>query len=133
MILPLSLRFFKKVLHGFILPEILLVMFLIAFVVTIGISAYRGQILKSYDARRKVDLDRLKKAVQEYEIDFDCYPVSIPTCNVTPHALSVYIDKIPCDPESGYDYVYETDGLSCPKWFRIYASLKNRNDASSSD
>jgi len=118
----------SKIKGGFILPEILIVIFLLGFLATAGIAVYRSQLLKSHDARRKGDLDRISKAVSEYEIDFDCYPDSIPACSITPHALSDYIDKIPCDPQTQSDYIYETQAGSCPGWYRIYATLGNTQD-----
>ena len=126
--LPLSPQFFKKVLHGFVLPEILLVMFLIGFMATIGIAVYRGQIQKAYDARRKSDLHKLKLAAEEYEKDYDCYPDTLPSCTSGTNDLEDYIGKIPCDPETLTDYTYESDAAVCHSWFKIYASLKNLND-----
>ena len=119
---------FSKRTNGFVLMEIMLVMSLIGLLAAMGIAVYRGQLLKGYDARRKGDLDRLKKAVLEYEIDNDCYPTSIPLCDEYPHSIQDYIDKIPCDPETQVSYLYESEGGSCPGWFRIYALLKNLSD-----
>lgn len=127
MISPAVKPSLKKI-RGFVFVEILLVLSLLGILTAMGIAVYRGQLLKGYDARRKGDLDRISKAVSEYEIDFNCYPDSIPACDITPHALSDYVNKIPCDPETQSDYLYEAEGGSCPGWYRIYAILKNTKD-----
>ncbi|MCH7730475.1 hypothetical protein IID21_02975 [Patescibacteria group bacterium] len=127
MISPVVKPSLKKI-RGFVFVEILLVLSLLGILTAMGIAVYRGQLLKGYDARRKGDLDRISKAVSEYEIDFNCYPDSIPACDITPHALSDYVNKIPCDPETQSDYLYEAEGGSCPGWYRIYAVLGNTKD-----
>ena len=41
-----------------------------------------------------------------------------------------YLSNVPCDPISNEPYPYETDGLTCSRWFRLYSLLQNINDVS---
>lgn len=113
---------------GFVLPEILISMFLIGFFATIGIWVYRSQLLKASDSKRKTDIHKLKIAVEEYGIDNDCYPDNLPSCGGAAGILADYINEIPCDPKTGYNYGYEAEGSGCPSWFRLYARLENEKD-----
>lgn len=108
---------------GFTLVELLIVLTILAILATIAIAFLKGQIFKGNDARRKGDLDRIKIAVEEYEKDHNCYPLStIMTCD--PGAgLTPYLNKIPCDPINNASYYYEYEDSVCPRWFRIYTKL----------
>jgi prepilin-type N-terminal cleavage/methylation domain-containing protein len=119
----------KKYFSGFTLVELMIVIVIIAILATLAIMAFQSQILKGNDAKRKGDIDRIKIAVEEYEKDHNCYPLTV-TCKPTGTGLQPYLDKIPCDPVTGASYVYENDGTSCPKWFRIYTTLQNTKDLS---
>lgn len=115
---------------GFTLTELLIVVSIIAFL-TVLIAVYlRTQIFKANDAKRKTDLNRIGIALEEYEKDNDCYPLpNLVVCEPNSGGLMPYLNNIPCDPISKTSYYYETDGnITCPKWYRLYASLENEKD-----
>lgn len=116
-------------LKGMTLVELLTVISIIAFLAVL-ISIYlRNQVFKGYDARKKAEIKRIGIAVEEYEKDKDCYPLStLVTCSNGGSGLLPYIDKIPCDPVSGASYFYEQENSACPKWFRLYSNLQNSSD-----
>lgn len=113
---------------GATLTEIIIVVTIISALVLIFISFFRTQIFKGNDARRKGDLARMQVAVEEYEKDNSCYPLSnLVTCSPGT-GLRPYIDKLPCDPISNASYYYEYEDTLCPGWYRIYSVLENSND-----
>jgi prepilin-type N-terminal cleavage/methylation domain-containing protein len=117
--------YFRK---GLTLVELLVVVAILALLVIAGIWAYRTQMSKGWDARRKADMDRIKVAVEEYEKDHDCYPPEeLLKCNPGT-GLKPYINQIPCDPRTKVDYKYEISADSCPRWFRLYSILDYRKD-----
>lgn len=121
-----NIKIYRK---GMTLVEILIVISVIAFLAILAVIYLRTQIFKSYDARRKTEIKRIAIAVEEYEKDHDCYPISSSVvCTGGGAGLQPYLDRIPCDPVTGASYYYEHETTSCPKWYRIYSSLQNESD-----
>ena len=119
----------KKVNLGITLQELLVVVAIIAFLVLVAFWAYRTQVFKGFDARRKTDIYQIKVAVEEYEKDHDCYPLpQLVVCDPGT-GLQPYIPKIPCEPRTGASYYYEYEDSLCPRWFKIYATLENIKDS----
>lgn len=120
----------RKYLKGLTLTELLIVLGIVLFLLAFGLYYFRNQIFKGDDARRKGDLARIQVAVEEYEKDHDCYPTpDLLDCSPG-RGLNPYLDKIPCDPRTGASYFYEVDpSENCPRWYRIYSILENKNDA----
>jgi len=110
------------------LTELLVVVAIIAFLALLAFWAYRTQIFKGFDSRRKTDIYQIKVAVEEYEKDHDCYPLAQLVVCDPGTGLQPYLPKIPCDPRTKASYYYEPEDSACPKWFRIYASLENLKD-----
>ncbi len=118
---------------GVSLTEILIVVAILAILGVLGFWAWKTQVFKGYDSRRKTDIYQIKVAIEEYEKDHDCYPppekvncklpISAPGTGLRP-----YMDKIPCDPVTKESYYYDYDSLPCPKWYRLYAYLENSAD-----
>ncbi|QQG41397.1 MAG: prepilin-type N-terminal cleavage/methylation domain-containing protein [Candidatus Woesebacteria bacterium] len=114
---------------GFTLIELIVVMSIIAILAIIALAYFRGQIFKGKDARRKADIQRIQVAVEEYEKDHNCYPLSqTVTCNPGT-GLTPYLNKIPCDPSTNASYYYEYQDSVCPSWYRIYAKFENHLDS----
>ncbi|MDP3954931.1 MAG: prepilin-type N-terminal cleavage/methylation domain-containing protein [bacterium] len=111
----------KKNEHGLTLVEIIIVVALLAILGMIVLVALNPsvQIKKSSDARRKADLQKLTRKLEDYYNDKKCYPASL-ICNAP---LPPYVEKIPCDPKGG-SYGYTSDCSS----FRIYAKLEFLSD-----
>lgn len=121
-----NFKFYKK---GMTLTEILIVISVIALLVLIAVVYLRSQVFKSYDARRKSEIKRIAIAVEEYEKDHDCYPLSSSVvCTGGGVGLRPYLNTIPCDPVTGASYYYEQENTACPKWFRVYSNLQNEAD-----
>lgn len=111
------------------LTEILIVISVIALLVLIAIVYLRSQVFKSYDAKRKSEIKRIAIAIEEYEKDHDCYPLSSSvSCTNGGIGLRPYLNTIPCDPVTGASYYYEQENAACPKWFRVYSNLQNEAD-----
>lgn len=119
----------KKVNSGITLQELLVVVAIIAFLAIVAFWAYRTQVFKGFDARRKTDIYQIRVAVEEYEKDNDCYPLPQAVVCDPGTGLQPYIPKIPCDPRTGASYYYDHEDSSCPKWFRIYTTLENLKDS----
>ena len=115
---------------GLSFVELLIVVSIIAILVLLAISYFRSQILKGRDAKRKADINRIQIAVEEYEKDHNCYPPPELLICDPGTGLKPYLDKIPCDPETGNDYVYDLGQGSCPRWYRIFTNLEYSGDTS---
>lgn len=118
----------KKLQKGLTLTEILIVIAIISFLVILALIAFRNQIFKGNDAKRKGDIHKIQVAVEEYEKDHNCYPLpQLLTCSPGT-GLQPYLDKIPCDPTTKASYYYDYDVSSCPQWYRLFANLENTSD-----
>lgn len=127
---------------------------LLELIITISIIAIIGVILiilfnpwqqlgKGFDARRKSDLDILKKVLEDYYNDKGCYPQANEICydnttdvsvgvghasligkqchicgnEPTSPSFSPYLTQLPCDPQhpaKKYLYSYDCPGGVCP-------------------
>lgn len=113
---------------GLTLVELLVVVGIIVFLILMAVLAFRGQIFKGNDAKRKGDIHKIQVAIEEYEKDHNCYPLpSQITCDPGT-GLQPYLDKIPCDPTTDASYLYEIEQSGCPGWYRVLANLEDLND-----
>lgn len=118
----------KKNNLGMTLVELLVVVSIIS-ILTFIITVYlRTQVFKANDARRKAEIKRIGIAVEEYEKDNNCYPLSNLVICKPGTGLLPYINKIPCDITTNGSYFYEHEESICPRWYRIYAKLENETD-----
>lgn len=114
---------------GFTLTELLIVISLIAILAVAGLIGYRLQLAKSYDTIRKRDLNNIKIAFEHYFSDNGCYPPASILNNCGGTQSQPYLDKIPCDPETGQPYLMTVDPpTTCAQKFFIHAQLSNEND-----
>jgi prepilin-type N-terminal cleavage/methylation domain-containing protein len=121
-------RFLNKNKKGVTLIEVLIVLVIISILIILIIAYFRNQIFKGNDARRKADIHKIQVAIEEYEKDNNCYPLpQLLECQPG-SGLLPYLDKVPCDPTTGFPYYYEYDNSGCPKWYRLYADLDNLAD-----
>jgi len=107
--------------------EALIVVATIGILGVIAIFAARLQIAKGRDGRRKADLSKIQKALEDYMNDNGCYPDSL-SCGVD---FKPYLSSIPCDPINNayFNYFYSYDGNeSCKSWYKIYARLEYTKD-----
>jgi type II secretory pathway pseudopilin PulG len=117
-----------KIVSGFTLTELMVVVGIIIFLSMLAIFAFRGQIFKGRDARRKGDIHKIQVAVEEYEKDNNCYPLPSQLVCDPGTGLQPYLEKIPCDPTTDASYLYQIEESSCPDWYRLLANLENEND-----
>jgi type II secretory pathway pseudopilin PulG len=119
----------KKNNFGFTLTELLVIVTIILILLVMAFIAYRSQIAKGYDARRKTDLHQIKVGLEEYEKDHECYPPRPLGCGPDT-ALDPYMGgQVPCDPATGAAYEYFPDNSSsCPGWFWIFTDLDYEED-----
>ncbi len=134
----LNLNYQRK--KGFSLVEVLIVIALVAILGAIMYGTFNpgSQVDKGYDARKKKDLARIKVAFEEYYNDKGCYPSQdliynswrlhqTDRCN-TAVAGFPWLSPWPCQPD-GVPYKISVDSSDCPKWYKAFAQLGNRNDS----
>lgn len=135
--------------QGFTLLEVVIVVLLISLLIIAGFVLMnpKKQIEKAWDAKRKKDLDTIKKILEDYYNDKNCYPKAeeISYQIIAPGQgyicgneksspnFQPYINKLPCDPQNPIKrYLYLNENSSCPSNYRIYAILsENINQAGS--
>jgi general secretion pathway protein G len=90
--------------RGFTLVELMVVVAIIAILVTLVIIAINPVklIRESQDARRRSDLQAIRTSMQLYYNDFKVFPAALSDLEPT------YIRKLPTDPSSGGNYIYQT-------------------------
>lgn len=114
-----------KVKRGFTLIELLIVISIIALLVALGTYSYNNAQIKARDAKRKQDVNNVKKALQLYFEDNDTYPNSLNSLSTPPNP---YLTEVPQDPKGGnYIYVFPT-GSCPPTCYSITTCLENGND-----
>ena len=128
-------NFYNSHRHGYTLVELLIVISLLG-ILAAGLLAVIDpftQLKKARDSRRKTDLQKMTRALEDYANDNNgLYPVSLDLTSCHGTELTPRIIKNPCDPvnNSTYIYTYETDATR--KWYKIYSDLENNNDESAS-
>jgi general secretion pathway protein G len=112
---------------GFTLIEVLIVLTILAIFILAALWAYRVQLMKGRDARRKSDLAKIQRVLEDYLNDHVCYPDAL-SCRAD---FSPYLSQIPCDPINSenhiYSYLVSTDE-ACKKWYKIFALLEYSKD-----
>lgn len=132
-------------LKSFTLMELLIVVTLIVILAIVALILFNpfSQVGKSWDSKRKTELGTLRKLLEDWYNDKNCYPkpeqicYNAPqnnTCHIcgkelTPSDFSPYLKVLPCDPQHPTKkYLYQVDNANCPSWYKIYAVLNNQND-----
>lgn len=96
----------KKIL-AFTLIETLIVIAITALLLSVSSVVYTQVSKQSRDARRKVDLEQLRGALEQYRANNNFYPDSTGNWQaLLTNAATTYIQSIPSDPKGGsYTYV----------------------------
>lgn len=114
--------------RGVSIVELLVVVFLLGMLTPV--MAYFGvsQLKKGKDAKRKADLEKIRRGLYEYLSDANCFPDTLPDCGQPLKLNTVnYIERFPCDP-NGESYGYQVDSSGCSQWFKILTNLENLDD-----
>ncbi len=115
---------------GFLLLELLLVLAIIGVLGGLLFVYLTPQLLKAQDAKTKEDMIQIRNSLTEYYDDYHCFPTSLPACGQTfKSGDEVYFNSFPCNSD-GTPYQYQTDGSSCPTWYKLLTNLKMSNDPS---
>ena len=113
--------------NGFSLIELLIVVTIVALLTLLAIWAFHLQAMKGRDAKRKTDLAKLQKVLEDYYNDNNCYPETL-NCN---EAFLPYLSSIPCDPINGGNHIYyysvSQEG-TCKRWYKIFTTLEYQKD-----
>jgi prepilin-type N-terminal cleavage/methylation domain-containing protein len=128
-----------KLLRGFTLVELLIVVAIISMLALVGLVSYGVVLQRGRDTKRVADLKIIQSALEQYRADQGMYPTS-PLPNPFTVGNKVYLNTIPSEPLStnpAYCYVPKriTDtcssiatpvcsGTTCNSYC-IYAKLEN--------
>ena len=95
----MTLSFINKRSFGFSLFEILAAVLVLSLMIFSSYIFIPPKFAQSRDARRKSDLNRIKKALMEYYDVSGTFPETMNNCNL-PLIVdkAVVLDRIPCDP-----------------------------------
>jgi prepilin-type N-terminal cleavage/methylation domain-containing protein len=115
---------------GFTLVELVVVIAIIALLSTglILVINPLGQVDKLRNNQRVQDLSTIATGLDLYYNDKNCYPKDVPLGEEWSSSNTVYMKKVPNDPQASKngDYIYMTDTSSnCPQWNVIFSKLVN--------
>ena len=97
--------------RSFTLIELLIVTGIISTLIVFGFGYYSNYLKSSRDAKRKVDLDNIRIALEQFKSNYSCscYPVTLGAL-----VNNNYLKSIPNDPiDIKYDYKYLKLPSSC--------------------
>ena len=127
-----GIKYPLKIASGFTLIELVVVILILSVLVTISIVTINPikQIQKAKDAQRQHDLSQIRNSLDNYYNDTNCYPTSLTMGSQFSSGSTIYIQKVPQDPDflNGYSdsYLYQTDKTqTCPQWNVLFAKLSS--------
>ncbi|MBM3205827.1 prepilin-type N-terminal cleavage/methylation domain-containing protein [Candidatus Shapirobacteria bacterium] len=121
-----KISFLKQ--KGFTVIELMVALAIIAILILAALFAYKVQLAKGRDAKRKAELAKLQTALEDYLGDHLCYPPPDEfECN---DDFSPYLSQIFCDPiNDGHNiYYYSVADSGCKKWYKIFTTLEYKDD-----
>lgn len=116
--------------QGFTLTELLIAVTIVILLLLLILLNWRVQIDRGWDSLRKKHVGDIRRALEEYYNDHNCYPTPDKLTNCGGPELQPYLAALPCDPVSKlpYKYVLIDDSDPC-KGYRLFASLRDTSDA----
>ena len=115
--------------RGWTLTELLISVAIIAIIALIVLFMnWKRQIDRSYDARRKNDLNAMRIALEEYYNDKSCFASDGSFNNCGSVDFQPYLPKILCDPQTKIPYLYIIDSQNVCGGYRLCATLKDLSD-----
>jgi len=112
---------------GFTLIELLIVLTIIGLLILAALWTYRLQVFKGRDAKRKADLGKIQRVLEDYLNDHVCYPETL-ECGLD---FAPYLSQIPCDPVNSENHIYYYSVSAeegCKKWYKIFTTLEYQKD-----
>ena len=131
---------------GFTLIELLVVISIIGILAAFIVASFGSAQQKARDARRKADIDAIKKALELSKNDSIYAAATYPGCSVaspcganatTPLLATLYIKNVPTDPKNSNQYTYiptsapapcTATSSYCAISFYLFACLENSKD-----
>lgn len=123
----------SRKLAGFTLAEILIVVTIIAILASISlITNIKGALQKARDSKRKTDLNKMVRVLEDYYNDKEKYPAGDVNGNITDALWGApylpYTSSLPKDPLTpSRQYYYYADNVG-GLYYLIYAKLENSGD-----
>jgi len=117
----------RKTRRGFTLIELLIVLTIIGLFILAALWTYQLQVFKGRDAKRKADLGKLQRVLEDYLNDHVCYPETL-ECGSD---FAPYLPQVPCDPVNSAEHIYYYSVSSeegCKKWYKIFTTLEYQKD-----
>ena len=117
--------------RGFTLVEVIVVILIFSVLVSMSLIAINPikQLQKARDAQRQHDMSQIRNSLELYYNDKNCYPSSLAMGAPFNSDSTIYMQKVPQDPDSPSNYpqyVYETNkDQSCPQWGVLFAKLSS--------
>jgi general secretion pathway protein G len=93
-----------KVVAGFTLIEVLIVITLVAILASVGLATYTNSVRRSREAVLKEDLFRMRDAIDQYYADKNKYPATLQDL-----VSDGYLREIPKDPITGSADTWQTE------------------------
>jgi len=110
--------------------EILVSIILLSLLVVTSYLAIPKLIAKSFDARRKADLNKIKINLEIYYSFAEEFPRNLPNCGQPlVYKTQTILASMPCDPVTKQPYYYQTKTGS-PQSYRLYTLLADTQDIS---
>ena len=128
MLYPTERKKIKKIFKGLTLIELLVVIVLIGLLTSASYLVGKNYLKKAKDAKRKMDLERIKTTLYDYYFDQNCFPKNLPDCGQNFNGSMVYLGNFPCDPLLKTTYGYQVQDKECSQWFKILTNLENTRD-----
>lgn len=114
---------------GFTLIEVLIMVVILALLIITLLFFFQRHLMRSRDATRKTDIDKIRIAFEEYYNDKRCYPSPHYLMNCGSTLLTPYLKEIPCDPLTKQPYFYQSyDGDYC-QGYRLLTQLEIDTDS----
>lgn len=98
---------------AFTLIEILVVVTIISLLAAGAYVNYSSINNKSFDEKRKADIEQIRMALEMYYNNNSTYPPTLPSNSLIDGAGRVYLNKIPKDPKYNNFYSYTTQPTGC--------------------
>jgi type II secretory pathway pseudopilin PulG len=96
--------------HGFTILEIVIGISVIVVITAVSITSYSSFLKSSYDSRRKLDIEQIASALEQYRSNNvnGTYPTSLSVL-----VSGGYLKELPKDPETKRDYTYNIYPVGC--------------------